>query len=313
MDKHKRKIQLIAGSTFSISLPKGWVKDMNLRPQQEIIVSEQADKSLIIFPSDPKDVNESSIEINIEDYGEKLPQILFSLYYYGFEEIILKSSKGISSQIKKSIREVVYDLTGTEIIYEDKNKVTIKIMIKDLNLDIFHVFYRINLLIEASVESILSDLDWKEIKFNEDEVDRLYNLSTKIITSAITNRNILLSSRINNLKTIPSLFLMAKRLENIADSVKNLGDILRKEKLKIKDVRNVFLEISKHLNYSILYLMNNKKEKYKLFQKEREFKNRIRNIKDVLVSNILEEIFRYLINIQEEIIMVDFYRKLSKN
>jgi phosphate uptake regulator len=313
MNKHKRKIQLIAGSTFSISLPKGWVKDMNLRPQQEIIVSEQADKSLIIFPSDPKDVNKSSIEINIEDYGEKLPQILFSLYYYGFEEIILKSSKGISSQIKKSIREVVYDLTGTEIIYEDKNKVTIKIMIKDLDLDIFHVFYRINLLIEASVESIISDLDWKEIKFNEDEVDRLYNLSTKIITSAITNRNILLSSRINNLKIIPSLFLMAKRLENIADGVKNLGDILRKEKSKIKDVRNVFLEISKHLNYSILYLMNNKKEKYNLFQKEREFKSRIRNIKDVLVSNILEEIFRYLINIQEEIIMVDFYRKLSKN
>jgi phosphate uptake regulator len=312
MNKHKRKIQLIAGSTFSISLPKGWVKDMNLRPQQEIIVSEQADKSLIIFPSDPKDVNKSSIEINIEDYGEKLPQILFSLYYYGFEEIILKSSKGISSQIKKSIREVVYDLTGTEIIYEDKNKVTIKIMIKDLDLDIFHVFYRINLLIEASVESIISDLDWKEIKFNEDEVDRLYNLSTKIITSAITNRNILLSSRINNLKIIPSLFLMAKRLENIADGVKNLGDILRKEKSKIKDVRNVFLEISKHLNYSILYLMNNKKEKYKLFQKEREFKGRIRKIKDVLVSNILEEIFRYLINIQEEIIMVDFYRKLSK-
>lgn len=312
MENYKRKIQLIAGSTFSISLPKNWVKDLNLNARQELIISEQADKSLLIFPSEPKDVDKSSIEINIKDYDEKLPQILFSLYYYGFEEIILKSEKGIFPSIKKNIREVVYDLTGTEIIYEDKNKVVIKIMIRDLNLDLFHVFYRINLLIESSIESIISNLDWKEIKFNEDEVDRLYNLSTKIITTSITNRNVLLSSKINNLKTIPSLFLIAKRLENISDNVKNLGNLLRRDKSKVKEIKNFLSKIQKHLNYSILYLMNNKKEKYNTFQKEREFKTKIRSIKDVSLSNFLDEIFRYLINVQEEIIIVDFYRKLSK-
>jgi len=312
MEKSKRKIQLIAGSTYSISLPKNWIKDLNLSPQQELWVLEQADKSLVIFPSAPKDLNQSSIELNLEEYKETISQIIFSLYYYGFEEIILNSDKDISPGLKKIIREAVYELSGTEIVYEDKCKIIIKIMIKDLNLDLFQVFYRINLLIESSIENIISVFDWKEIKFNEDEVDRLYNLATKIITSSITNRNILFSSQIMNLKTIPSLFLIAKKLENISDNVKTLGNYLRKDESLINEVKKFLPQIFKHLNYSILYLMNPGLKNYSLFVNGIEFKEKIRRIKNISVSNMIEEIFRYLINIQEEVIMVDFYKKLSK-
>lgn len=310
MKLHKRKLQLIAGSTYSISLPKNWIKDLKLNSKQEINLLEQSDRSILLSPSEIKETN-SFIEICVDDYSEEIKQILYSLYYYDFEEIILFSKTKISSALKKEIRETIYDLSGAEIIYEDESKFKIKIMLKEINIDIFHVFYRMNLLISASIENIINSFDWKEIKFNEDEVDRLYNLSTKIITSSLTNRNVLFSSGIKKIKIIPSLFLIVKKLENISDNIKSLGGILRKDNFSLKQIKPILLEIDSHLKYLISYLRNSKEEKFFLFSKEKELKLKIKSMENIALSNLLGEILRYLINIQEEIIIVNFYKKLE--
>ena len=61
-----RKIQLIAGTTYSLSLPKDWVLKNNLKEKQEIQIYENNDRSLIISPKnlEKKKLNQMSIEID---------------------------------------------------------------------------------------------------------------------------------------------------------------------------------------------------------------------------------------------------------
>jgi len=47
---HRRKIQLIAGTTYSVSLPKEWVRKNNLKEKNEILFYEKNDRTLVISP-----------------------------------------------------------------------------------------------------------------------------------------------------------------------------------------------------------------------------------------------------------------------
>jgi phosphate uptake regulator len=150
---------------------------------------------------------------------------------------------------------------------------------------------------------------------NEDEIDRLYNLSVKIITSAVGNRNILISSGIKDLKIIPSLFLISKRLENVADNFKKIGSLMKKEKIKVEELKEILEFISLKLNGFILYLMNEKKKIFEIIsEKEKiKFKKKISEIKHRVLETVLDENLKYLGNIQEEIISIDIFKKFVDN
>jgi phosphate uptake regulator len=315
MKNYKRKIQLIAGSTYSVSLPKDWIRDLGLKPQQELILNEDENRNLTIFPGDFILRDLSSVEIFVEDYLGKIDQVICSLYYYGFDNIKLKSKTKFSLEIKRKIRETLLDLSGTEIVYEDQKEVQVKVMFKEMNWDLFQIFYRINLIIQSTIENLLGNFDWKEIQMNEDEIDRLYNLSVKTITSAIGNRNVLLSSGIKDLKIIPSLFLISKRLENIADNLKKIGLLIKKEDINLNNGKEILKFIADYLNNSILYLMSKKNKNFvivKDFEKE-DLKKKVSKVKNRVLENILEETLKYLYNIQEEITSVDVFKRFVGN
>jgi phosphate uptake regulator len=207
------------------------------------------------------------------------------------------------------------DLSGTEIVYEDQKEVQVKVMFKEMNWDLFQIFYRINLIIQSTIENLLGNFDWKEIQMNEDEIDRLYNLSVKTITSAIGNRNVLLSSGIKDLKIIPSLFLISKRLENIADNLKKIGLLIKKEDINLNNGKEILKFIADYLNNSILYLMSKKNKNFvivKDFEKE-DLKKKVSKVKNRVLENILEETLKYLYNIQEEITSVDVFKRFVGN
>jgi phosphate uptake regulator len=246
---------------------------------------------------------------------EKIDQVICSLYYYGFDNIKLKSRTKFSLEIKRKIRETLLDLSGTEIVYEDQKEVQVKVMFKEMNWDLFQIFYRINLIIQSTIENLLGNFDWKEIQMNEDEIDRLYNLSVKTITSAIGNRNVLLSSGIKDLKIIPSLFLISKRLENIADNLKKIGLLIKKEDINLNNGKEILKFIADYLNNSILYLMSKKNKNFvivKDFEKE-DLKKKVSKVKNRVLENILEETLKYLYNIQEEITSVDVFKRFVGN
>ena len=309
---HRRKIQLIAGTTYSVSLPKEWVRKNNLKEKNEILFYEKNDRTLVISPYAIEGKKLNEISLDIDKYISAIDQILFAVYYLGIENISLFSKKELTKDVKSRIRKTITYMSGTEINYEDKQKITIKVLLDKSKVEIFQVLYRISLIIESSILNILEQLNINEIRINENEIDRLYHLITKIILLSIIDSNILNSSKIKNVSLIPAYFLISKRLENIGDNINHLSEYLHKTKVKFENKNEILNFAKTELNRSISYFMS---KSTNIFQKINVDNLRIINdyilkLKDKTIQNYLEDIIRYVVYIEEEIVNISFYNQL---
>jgi len=193
-----RKIQLIAGTTYSVSLPKDWVIKNQLKERSEIQITEQNNRTLLISPQTLEQKELKEISIDVDENIKDITQIIFAVYYLGVETINLSSKKDLPKDVKAKIRKAMTQLSGAVISYEDKQKITIRVLLDRSKIDITQVLYRMSLIIEMSIANILEDLDVNEIRINENEIDSLYHLITKIISLALVDSNILASSKIKN-------------------------------------------------------------------------------------------------------------------
>jgi len=308
---HLRKIQLVAGSTYTISLPKEWVKRNHLKEQQNLQLYEGNDHTLIISPETSKEKKTDELSINVDDYQHNIDQILLAVYYLGTETIRLHSKKELRKDTKARIRKALSCMSGTEISYEDKNTITIKVLLDKSKVNLTQLIYRISLIIESCIANITDELNIEEIRINENEIDRLYQLIVKIISLALIDANVLHSSEIRNISLVPSYFLISKRLENISDSLYNLAEYYYVEKIHPEGIKDLLLPLKEELSRTITHLL----KPSKIFEKSKEstvisIRNNINKTKNTNVRNYIEEIVRFWIDIEEEVVIISFYTKL---
>jgi phosphate uptake regulator len=307
-----RKIQLIAGSTYSITLPKNWVKKNGLKEKNEVSITEKNDRTLLVSPAEVSEPNRESISIKIEDYPNNIKQILFTLYYMGIENINLTTKKEIDQEKRAQIRKALTHMGGTEIIYEDHKKISIKCLLDRSKVNILQIVFRMSLIIEDSVNNLINKCDLNEIKINENELDRLYHLTAKIMTLSLINTDVLVSSKITNISTVPSYLLISKKLENIGDKVYHLCIYMNKSKTKQQKIKEILNEIIQEMNRSIRILIGNNIDVFEKGDEKKflELKKTILHIDDRAIQDYLIDSLRYLINIEEEIVNISFIKQL---
>lgn len=306
-----RKIQLIAGTTYSVSLPKDWVLKNRLKESNEVTIQQKNDGTLIISPSEIREKKLSEISLEVEQYRGNIDQILFALYYIGLENITLYSKKEMPKDVKAKIRKTLTHMSGTEISYEDSRKIVVKVLLDKSKVNVPQVIHRVSLITESTLNNLAEGLSIDEIRVNENEIDRLYHLLAKIITLALIDSNILHSSGINNVSLIPSYFLMSKKLEHIGDNASYLGEYLHENNLEVPDKEVVeFLKLEFHRATSHLMKKDNEIfDKIPFFEVEVQEK-RIQKIKDSRARGYMENILRLLVDIEEEITNNSFYNQL---
>jgi phosphate uptake regulator len=309
---YRRKIQLIAGTTYSISLPKEWVKNNNLKEKQEVNISEKNDRTLVISPSTIKQKNLKDITLDVDNYISNIGQIVFALYYLGIENINLFSKKGLSKDIKSRIRKTLTHMSGTEISYEDSRKISIKVLLDKSKIDIHQVLYRISLILEMSISNILENNDIDEIRINENEIDRLYHLIAKIVSLSLVDSNILNTSKIKNISLVPSYFLISKRLENLGDDINHLAIYLEHNRGDFRYKKAILEFIRQELKKAIKHILSDSNIVFgKIDSNEiKKIKDKMKLIDDKAIFDFLDDSLRKVIDINEEIVNISFYQNL---
>ena len=310
----RRKIQLIANSTYTLSLPKYWIKENNLKEKDEIMIYEQNNKSLVLSPDNIKEKDINEISLKVDEYPENIDRILFSIYYLGIENITLYSDKKMTKEMKAEIRKALSNMSGTEINYEDEKKIIIKGLLDKSRIDIHQIIYRITMIIDLSIQNIFEGPELKEIRLNEDEIDRLYHLATKVISMSLINSETLNSSKIKNTSFVPSYFLICKKLESLADNINHFAQHIKKNKQKTGKTKEILEFIRNETDRTTKHILKEFPEIFKkLSEKERKSKkNEIFEIKDKILSDYLRDMLKYLIDIEDELITCSFYNKMIK-
>ncbi len=309
---HKRKIQLIANSTYSISLPKDWIIKNKLKKNDTIMISEKNDSTLILSPSISENQKLNEIILQIEDFPNSINRILYVCFYLGIQTITLKSKKEFSKDQKTKIRKSLSQMSGSEITYEDKSKIIISVFLDQNRLDLRQIIFRTGLLIESMIESIIEKPNIKEINLNEVEIDRLYHLSTKIISLSLININVLNTSKIKNISMIPSYFLICKKLENIGDNLSHLANHINQNKINSNSFKEILELIKNELSRSIKHINADFPRMFEKISDDSRYesKNYIYQIKDKILSDYLKDTLRFVKDIEDEIVQLSFTKQL---
>ncbi|MEM0214861.1 MAG: phosphate uptake regulator PhoU [Archaeoglobaceae archaeon] len=247
-----RKLQLIGGSSYMVSLPKEWVKANKLGQGDEIIL-EVEDKVITLYPKGFKDdLKVSKVVIDdLKRYDEKfLRRFIYALYIQGIDEILI-TDRNLNPRLIAKISEIVKSLIGIEII-DASDKVVLRCLTVT-DFDVYGVVRRMTQIVLTMIHTILDAMAkndssaLREIRNLEIDSDRLYLLAVRQEHRLV--REFSSPARWNELRLILGIRTVAKLIEEILDNFENfsnyvaeLKDTKEKEILVkfLKDLSNAF-------------------------------------------------------------------------
>jgi phosphate uptake regulator len=227
-DKEVRKLQLVGGSTYVLSLPKKWIDELNLKTGDPVSIIKNVNKSLSILPTQnlpaPK-LARSKTTISQKDTIESIQRKIIAMYLAGYQLIEI-NTKGARIQLeqKQAIRDLVRrNMIGTEIVESTSESLTIQVLTSLPELSISDALKRMFLLtttMHRQAIDALKEIDaelGEEITHMDDEVDRFSLYILRNLTLAVEHEKILRDIGLKKPSDCISYRTVVKSIERIAD------------------------------------------------------------------------------------------------
>ncbi len=210
------------GSTLIVSLPKEWVKSVNLKKLDEVLLIPQYDNTLVIVPK--KQQSEEGI-VQVKN-GETAVQIFrkyVSWYLAGYELIkfqLQNVKPGIIQEVKDMIRRY---LIGVEIVEENSIEVSTQVLPTHTNMPLKKALERMGSITSSMQKEVMVALEDGDIELahsiveRDDEVDRFYHFIVRQLNIALSNHVVLNTIEPPTKQSCLGYMLAAKSIERSAD------------------------------------------------------------------------------------------------
>lgn len=226
-----RKVQITGGSSYVITLPKEWVKSLNIKKNDSLGLIVQKDGTLLVTTDKVTEKKRKQKEFIVESDTDKtfLFRLLVGAYVMGYSDIVIRSNDTMPPQIREAIRMFTQIAIGPEIVDEESNLFVIKDLLSPMEMPFEKTIKRMYSLVESMHKDAIKSLKTnnKELAQNvvsrDFEVDRLYWLATHQYNVILTD--IMLSKKMGLSQEEASYFFLISRiLERIGDHASILGE-----------------------------------------------------------------------------------------
>jgi len=183
-----RKVQVTGGSTYTVSIPKGWATDNGVSAGSEVAFYPEGD-SLFMTPRTGDERTEGTLDVG-DLTGEELVRAVMTMYVSGFDVIALESARITTGQ-RRTIREATQSLVGLEVLEETRDRVVIRDLLDSSELSINNAVTRMRLIALSMLEdavTALIDLDddlARDVIQRDDDVDRLWMVVSRIFRATL--------------------------------------------------------------------------------------------------------------------------------
>lgn len=290
-----RKLQKVGGGTLTVSLPKKWVSNVNLKNRDIVSITTLQDGNLLLTPRiKEKEERKKVIEIEKEK-GDELLRKLIGIYIAGYNIIEIKTQKRISPEIRTVIKEFVKKVIGLEITEEGANFSILQDLTETSDLPLYKSLRRMyNIARTMHTDAIISLKEndkslAKDVIQRDDDVDRIYWLIAKQYNIVLKDYNFAEKVDATSIKGLNYLTI-AKILERIADhSCKIAENSLRLETIKkeiLEEIGNLSSLALRILDKSMSSLSKNDVEES---NDAIELSKELQKAKNSLIEKILKE------------------------
>ncbi len=246
-----RKVYVSGGSTYVISLPKKWVKKINLKPGDSLVVTEHGSSLQIETGVIEKESRTKEIKISQVMSSDSLERILIAFYLVGYDTIKIKLDRKDHLAYRGIIRNILDYLIGVEIVEDTNEAMTLEIMLDYKRMSTMQILQRMfsinnSMLLDLGKAMKNSDTGLaKDVIAREKEIDRLYFLVVRQLKSAVEYQQVAEKLGIESQRDCLGYRIVVKVLERIADHIENMA----KSYIQLSEIQkevqlNDFIEIT---------------------------------------------------------------------
>ncbi|MGB2088982.1 MAG: PhoU domain-containing protein [Candidatus Poseidoniaceae archaeon] len=227
-----RKVQLTGGVTYTLSLPKPWIEQMDLSPRDSIRVDWRPSGALRLTPLEMLANQEKIITINANDIPEaSIHDHLMGAYLAGADSIRIVHSTPGNRLLQRQIRRFLRNTRGFERMNETEGRIDLKCLINaaemPLNASINRMYSQLTSLTKDIIsmasgqeEDLLGDIDEREA-----EVDALLYLVNRQLSVALDSHLVASALKLTRNQAVEYSNL-ARSLERMMDHAYQMAQLI---------------------------------------------------------------------------------------
>jgi phosphate uptake regulator len=236
-----RKVQRVGYSTLTVSLPRSWVQEVNLKQGDVVTIRREDDGSLRVFSGLEQKHEEAKkciVDADLCDRPELLTRLVTGNYILGHDTIQVVSKRELKPEHLDETRRATQRLTGLGIVEQTLRQVTVQSFVDPTKFPVYGLIRRLHIVISSMQEAAVKALVERrpelanEVSHMEAEADRIYWLVVRQLLLAIRDRTVGVKIGIESPVHVAGNRVVVKTLEEMADSAENVAQ----EVLSIKDL-----------------------------------------------------------------------------
>ena len=231
-----RKVQLTGGVTYTLSLPKPWIEQMDLSPRDSIRVDWRPSGALRLTPLEMLANQEKIITIKADDIPEEsIHDHLMGAYLSGADSIRIIHSKTGNRLLRKQIRRFLRNTRGFETMDESDGRIELKCLISAAEMPLNASINRMYSLLTSLTKDIISVATGQEegsltdIDEREAEVDALLYLVERQLSIALDSHLVASALKLTRNQAVEYSNL-ARSLERMMDHAYQMAELINDSK-----------------------------------------------------------------------------------
>lgn len=229
-----RRVQRVGKSTFTVSLPREWIKARNLEAKSEVDIQTLSDGSLKVITLDAmkgeQKIKEMVITPREPDAGFIIRKIL-AAYISNIDLIRIDFSKVNPDPVaKEKIRKMIKNkMAGAEIIEESVNQISVQILLRPYEFPLDKLLLRMATMAHDMMTDVVRALKennagiLREVIDRDEDVDKLYFMASRWLTSMVSDPSVLHDYGLNKAKDCLEYRLAFRHIERVADHVQRIA------------------------------------------------------------------------------------------
>jgi phosphate uptake regulator len=235
-----RKVQRVGYSTLTVSLPRDWVEDVKLKAGDIVSIKREDDGSLKLIPGTEhkrEEVKNCIVNADLCDSSHLLTRVITANYILGHDTIQIVAKDELKKHHLDEIRATTQRLTGLSIVEQTIKQITLQSFVDPTRFPIYGLMRRLHIIITSMIDVSIKALVERrpelaaEVSHMEEESDRIYWLIVRQLLLAIRDRSVGTKIGIESPVHIAGNRVVAKTLEEMADSAENVAN----EVIALKD------------------------------------------------------------------------------
>ncbi len=228
-DLELRKLQMTGGASYTVSLPKDWIKGQGLKVGDVVAVMPRPDSSLTIIPHQKLSLGQGKgaevvLTPSKDQDREQILRTFIAQYLAGYEVIRIVFPVAARPDLRTYTKEQARRMfVGAEIIEESKDELIVQCLSSYGDLPAPKVISRMSLIAKLMLRDAVEALKTRdkalaeEVVRRDEEVDRFYLFLIRQLTLAVLSRSVIQEIGLSDPRDCLVYRVVSKSLERIAD------------------------------------------------------------------------------------------------